>query len=294
MEKGQMRIEVNISLSDSDKLGTKVELKNINSFRAVENAIAYEIERQTKLLEKGDKVRQETRGWDDAKQKTVSQRSKEEAHDYRYFPEPDIPPFSTEIFRIENLKAELPELPKEKRLRFASEYNLSEKQAELLVGEPAFAEFFEEAISELKEKGPGASSELLFNYLTSDIRWLMNETGVSFEKIKVTPERLAHLMALIGEGKIMSRQAKDILRRMMETGEDPENILEAEGLHTVSDQNELAKIVKEVLEENPAAVSDYKKGKEASLQFMIGMAMKKLRGRGNPGILKELFAKELA
>jgi aspartyl-tRNA(Asn)/glutamyl-tRNA(Gln) amidotransferase subunit B len=270
-------------------LGTKIELKNINSFKALGSAIEYELKRQREALENGEKVVQETRGWDENKQRSVSQRSKEEAHDYRYFPEPDLPPFETSVFNVEELTRSLPELPEKKRERFAREYGLSEKQAESLVAEPILAEYFEEGISELTERNPKASPQNLFNYLTSDLKGLVNETGADLRDSKVNPEHLAHLVALIDEGKIMSRQAKEILRKMFETGEDPEEILNAEGLHTISGAEELEKVVQEVLEENPAAVADYKKGKAASLQFLIGKAMGKLKGKGDPSALKEVF-----
>jgi aspartyl-tRNA(Asn)/glutamyl-tRNA(Gln) amidotransferase subunit B len=305
MEKGQMRIEANVSLGEiingKLEMGTKVEIKNINSFKAVGAAIAYEIERQKELLEKGEAVKHETRGWDDAKQKTFSQRSKEEAHDYRYFPEPDLPPFEpAESFDIEKLKASLPELPAQKLERFQKEFGLAEKQAALLIENKRLADFFEEAVSELEardemegEKTTKSGQEILFNYLTSDLLGLMNEAGIGFNEIRVNPERLAHLVDLIADGKIMSRQAKDILRKMFETGEDPENILTQEGLHTVSDEAELLNAVREVLAENPAAIADYKKGKVQSLQFLIGKAMAKLRSRGNPEHLRQIFLKQL-
>ncbi len=327
MEKGQMRLEANVSLREtadergpdaegrgqeinnmenvqrqsassqrkSATLGTKVEVKNINSFKALEAAIAYEIKRQEELLEKGEKIKQETRGWDDIKQRTVSQRSKEEAHDYRYFPDPDLPPFETSVFDIEKLKYELPELPNTKRERFSREYGLDEKQTENLIGAPALASFFEEAVSELGEleSGKKESVVLLYNYLTSDLVGLTKESGDDFENLRLTPEHLAHLVALIDQSKIASRQAKDILRKMVQTGADPEDILEDEGLHTVKDEGELKRVILEVLSENEQAVADYKKGKTASLQFLIGKAMAKLRGRGEPETLRALFSENL-
>jgi len=308
LERGQMRFDLNISVSDTDALGAKVEVKNLNSFAALRGAIEYEIKRQTEILESGEKITQETRGWDDAKEISVSQRSKEEAHDYRYFPEPDLPPIETSIFDIEKMRAELPELPAQKRERFQKEFRLSEKQADLLVQDKPIGDFFEAAVSELalretsgqaEQENPElslpkkSSEELLFNYLTSDLAGLMGETGISFGELKISPERLAHLVDLIASSKIMSRQAKDILRKMFETGDDPEYILNVEGLHTVSDEGELAHVIQEIIAENPAAVADYRKGKTASMQFLIGKAMGKLKGRGNPEALKEIFKKTL-
>jgi len=298
LERGQMRADANVSISsDPEKLGTRAEIKNLNSFRAVADAITYEITRQAGILEQGEKVHQETRGWDEAKKKTVSQRSKEEAHDYRYFPEPDLSPFApAEIFDLEDMRRHLPELPRAKQARFEKEFGLSEKQAGMLVETKELAEFFEEALSELAERDKGQatgdkmkSEHLLFNYLTSDLVGLLNESGSTIQDSRVNPEHLAHLVDLIADGKIMSRQAKDILEKMVTTGEDPEDIMKNEGLETVSDESELDAAVKIVLEENPAAVADYKKGKTASMQFLIGKAMTKLNGRGNPERLREIL-----
>jgi aspartyl-tRNA(Asn)/glutamyl-tRNA(Gln) amidotransferase subunit B len=289
MEKGQMRVEANISLD----MGTKVEVKNLNSFRAVGDAIEYETKRQRELLEKAEKIVQETRGWDEARRRTVHQRLKEEAHDYRYFPEPDIPPFESAAFGVEEIRRTMPELPSAKRERFGREYGLSGAQADLLVSDPPAARFFEEAVSELesetKEKPIGA----LFNYLTSDLRGYMNETGTPFEELKIDPENFADLVILVAGEKIGSRQAKDILRKMCEEGGDPKEIVEREGFHTVSDAGELEKVVDEIIAANAEAVSNYKKGKTAALQFLVGQAMGKLRGRGNPDALRDIFLGKL-
>jgi aspartyl-tRNA(Asn)/glutamyl-tRNA(Gln) amidotransferase subunit B len=173
LERGQMRADANISMSPDDTLGTRAEVKNLNSFNSVFQAINYEIKRQTEILEKGEKVRQETRGWDEAKQKTVSQRSKEEAQDYRYFPEPDLPPFETSVFALDALKDSIPELPAQKRVRFHNEYGLDEKAADALVGELETANYFEEAVSEFHEDFPKGNISIIYNYLTSDLRGLM-------------------------------------------------------------------------------------------------------------------------
>jgi aspartyl-tRNA(Asn)/glutamyl-tRNA(Gln) amidotransferase subunit B len=294
MEKGEMRIEANVSLN----MGTYVELKNINSFRAVHDAVAYELKRQEEALANGETLKKETRGWDEAKQKTVSQRSKEEAHDYRYFPEPDLPPFETKTFGIEALRDSLPELPAQKRVRFAEEYGLNDRQIEILIGDPEAANFFESATSELweepresgmKETGGG----LLFNYLTSDLRGLMNQNGTAFADLKITPEHLAHLVSLLYDKKITTRQAKDMLAKMFETGADPEDIVKSENIGVVSDADEIKAAVIAVIAEHHAAVADYKKGKTASLQFLIGKAMGILKGRAKPEVLKEIFERLL-
>ncbi len=286
MEKGEMRVEVNISLN----MGTKVELKNINSFRTVESATAFEIERQSNAINKGEELRQETRGWDENKKATFSQRLKENAHDYRYFPEPDLPAFETKEFGIENLRAELPELPEAKKERFASEYNLSKTQADFLVEEKELADYFEAAISELKELTLNPEVVLLYNYLSSDLQGLLKVNGVSIGETKVTPLRLAQLVALLIDKRITSRQAKDILVKVFDTGEDPEEMIgdgavEGEGLSV---------FIKEAIAENPNAVADYKKGKLTSIQFLIGQVMKKTKGAARPDELKALLEKELS
>jgi aspartyl-tRNA(Asn)/glutamyl-tRNA(Gln) amidotransferase subunit B len=286
MEKGEMRIEANVSLN----MGTKVELKNINSFKAVHDAVAYELKRQEETLTKGEKLVQETRGWDEVKQRTVSQRSKEEAHDYRYFPEPDIPPFETAVFEPEKLRALLPELPAAKRARFAKEYGVDAVAADGLVAEKPLADYFENAVSEFKALG-GKNARLVLNYLTSDLKGLMNAVGDA--ELKVDPEHFAHLVYLIEQGKFTSRNAKDILKKIYEGGVDPSELLESGEFHAISDEGVLVEAVRAVIAENPAAVADYKKGKTASMQFLIGKAMGRLKGRGKPETLREIFEKEM-
>ena len=301
MELGQMRVEANVSLkplatSDSP-LGVKVEVKNINSFKAVHDAIEYEIKRQAELLDKGEKIHQETRGWDDVHLKTVSQRSKEEAHDYRYFPEPDLPPLDLSKFNLGDIKKEIPELPQEKRVRFVKEFNLKPEQIEILIADREMANFFEESISELEtedKENLQRETELILNYLTSDLRGVMAEQRIGFHENKLTPENFADLIELISHGKISSRTAKDLLREMAEKGGDPNILLQEKGLEQVSDETALGEVVKKIIEANPAAVADYKKGKEAALQFLVGKAIGELKGKGNPQILQKLFKETLS
>lgn len=285
MENGQMRIEVNISLSQNDKLGTKVEIKNLNSFKAVQEAINYEIKRQTENLERGEKIIQETRGWDDIKKITVSQRTKEESHDYRYFPEPDLPPLELSRFDLDNLKNKIPELPVEKSERFKKEYSLTPTQVEILIGDKELANYFEETTKELKS----GKYQIVFNYLTSDIFGLMSEKGINIKDLRVSPKQLAELMSLVIGNKISSRIAKDVLKEMFLTGRGPEQIIQEKGLSQISDEETIKKAVIEIINKNPKAVADYKKGKENALQFLVGQVMKKLKGQANPGILKKLF-----
>lgn len=293
LERGQMRADANISISPDDTLGTRAEVKNLNSFNSVFQAINYEIKRQTEILDKGEAVHQETRGWDDAKAKTTSQRSKEEAQDYRYFPEPDIPPFETKVFDLEALRDSIPELPAQKRARFVREYDLDERAADALAGELAAANYFEEAVSEFREEIPEGSITTVYNYLSSDLRGLMNQAGISFADLKVGPDHLAALAVLIHQKKITSRQAKDMLAKMFETGADPKEIMESENIG-LGDADEVEAVVLAVIAEHHAAVADYKKGKLASLQFLIGQAMAKLKGRAQPDMLREIFEKNLA
>ncbi len=303
LERGQMRADANISVSAADDgtLGTRAEVKNLNSFNAVAQAIDFEIKRQTELLEKGEKVIQETRGWDEAKQRTFSQRSKEEAQDYRYFPEPDIPPFApTKTFDVEALRGSIPELPDAKRARFMKEYGLDAKRANVLVNEIALANYFEEAMSELsedisKEKDEAAflgASGTTYAYITSDLRGLMNQSGTGFADLKVAPAAMAQLAALIQKDAITSRVAKDLLAQMFATGALPEELMKQSDVGIV-ESDEVAAVVIAVIAEHAAAVADYKKGKTASLQFLIGQAMRRLRGRARPDTLKELFEKYL-
>ncbi len=303
MDKGQMRVEVNISLAkEGQPLGTKVEVKNINSFKAVEGAIAFEIKRQTEALTNGTPLVQETRGWDDIKRVTVSQRSKESAKDYRYFPEPDLPPFETAAFGLEDIKARLPELPEGKRIRLAGEYGLSREQASMLVEEPVLARFYEEAASELAEResedkdgkaSRARAQQLLFNYLTSDLRGIMTAQKTGFKDLSITPENFAELIDMVADQEITSRQAKNVLVIMFADGGDPSTIIRERGLGTISDTGEIELAVRDVIGANPQAVADYRKGKENSVKFLMGQAMRQLQGRGEPKVLEEVIVKVL-
>jgi len=292
MEKGQMRVEANISISKDGEMGTKVEVKNINSFKAAHDAIEYELKRQEEVLESGGKITQETRGWDEAHQKTVSQRTKEEAHDYRYFPEPDLPPMDIGKFDLRRLKEEIPELPREKRLRFAKEYSLTPEQAEILVTDREAAKFFEESASEYAADEGAPNYQLLFNYFTTDLRGVMVKAGLTFADLKITQENFADLVVMADKKEISSRTAKDILAKMVETGLDPRAIVKTEGLTQVSDEGRLKEIAQRIIVENPKPVEDYKKGKTPALQALVGKAMGQLRGSGNPEVLQKIF-KEL-
>jgi len=300
MEKGEMRCEVNVSIrpnKNSGELGVKVEIKNLNSFRAVERAINYEIERQTKILKLGEKVIQETRGWDDIRGVTVSQREKEYAQDYRYFPEPDLPPLHFEEEEIERIRAEIPELPQQKRERFKREYNLDEKSIEVFVRNKDLGEYFEKIISELP---PRISKEklqklikLATNYLITDLQGLLKGASASGEDFLITPENFAQFITLIADGKISSKIAKIVLEEMFKTGADPSHIIEEKGLSLITDEKEVEKIVQKIISENQKAVEDFKKGKETALQFLIGQVMAKTKGKANPEIAKNTLTRIL-
>ncbi|MDD5696902.1 MAG: Asp-tRNA(Asn)/Glu-tRNA(Gln) amidotransferase subunit GatB [Candidatus Pacebacteria bacterium] len=299
MEKGQMRCEVNISLSKDENLGTKVEIKNLNSFKTLEKSIECEIKRQSELLSRGEKVIQETRGWDDDKGITVSQREKESAHEYRYFPEPDLPPLTITEEKINLIKSHMPELPEDKRKRFEEEYCLEDP--EIFVRDPALGEYFEKAVSEAycwaEDKGCNRDkkeiSRICANYLATDLQYLLkNEPEAVIEK-KITPENFGEFVCLIAEGKISSKIAKIILEEMYNTGKDPSHIIEDRGLVEIRDEGEIEKIVKEVIKENEKAVEDYKKGKENSFTFLVGQVMAKSKGKANPQKAGEMLKKEL-
>jgi len=291
MEKGQMRIEANISVAASNVLGTKVEVKNLNSFKSVEKAIDYEIARQIEVLEKGGKVVQETRGWDENKQITFSQRLKESSHDYRYFPEPDLPKlFLSEMpeFSVEALRASLPELPWERRQHFTGVFGLKSEDAEVFVQSHKLAEFFR-AVAEgvdLTLETAKAYLQTAANYLTTD---LLGLAPTPEELILPEPQAYAELIKMVSEREISSRVAKDILAEMLATGREPRAIAQEKNLFQVHDEDAISLIVDEVMTKNQSVFAEFKGGKEKSLQFLIGQAMKLSQGSANPEILKKLF-----
>jgi aspartyl-tRNA(Asn)/glutamyl-tRNA(Gln) amidotransferase subunit B len=285
LEKGEMRIEANISVSnDPEKLGTKVEVKNINSFRSVERAIAYEIARQTKLIQGGEKVLQETRGWNEVKQETFSQRLKEGSADYRYFPEPDLPKLVlSEVaeFSPEVLRSSLPELPSERRTRYAAMFRLKKSDIDFLAS-PERSVFFDAIAGELENDAELVA--LGANYFISD---LAGEAGA------IEPASFAKLIRMIRAAELSSRGAKDVLTVMRDQGGDPRAIAKKKGVLQVHDTEALRQAVLGVIEAHASVVADYKAGKEAALQFLVGQAMKVTKGSGNPALLHDLFVEEL-
>jgi aspartyl-tRNA(Asn)/glutamyl-tRNA(Gln) amidotransferase subunit B len=304
MEKGMMRCEVNLSLykKGEDKMsGIKVEVKNINSFKFVEKAIAYEVERQTELLNSGKKVIQETRGYDSNRGTTVSQRVKESAHDYRYFPEPDIPPFKFTQEYVEEMRRKLPELPDQKAGRFHKEYELPADDVAILVSDKHLAEYFEEVVSELKEKVESDEFELnekkavklASNYMIVEIRKHLAEHNHSIADLKITPENYAELICIVGSGKINSSAAQTVLAEMYKTGGDPSQIIDSKNLGQMDDDGELEKIIDEVVKNNEKSVADYRAGKENALKFLVGKVMSETKGKANPGLAARLLAEKI-
>jgi len=297
MEKGQMRCEVNISLkSPRAKLGTKVEIKNLNSFRTVEKSINYEIKRQTDLLDSGEKIVQETRGWDEGKQKTFSQRTKEEAQDYRYFPEPDLPPLGKLSSIVGQFSEGIPELPQAKRERFLEEYKLPQSDINILVTSKGLADYFEQVASELQTwlkiksiDDPQPLIKLTANYFLTELLKLLTLNKIDIKDCQISPENFAEFITLIHQKEISSSAAQTVLKEMFDTGIDPSHIVETKELKQVSDEGALTEIVKKVIKDNPKAIKDYQSGKEKALKFLVGKAMAVSRGQANPEVVEKLL-----
>ncbi|MEK7134495.1 MAG: Asp-tRNA(Asn)/Glu-tRNA(Gln) amidotransferase subunit GatB [Patescibacteria group bacterium] len=290
MEKGEMRVEANISVAPegSDSFGIKVEVKNLNSFRVVAKAIEYEVARQTKVLERGEKLVQETRGWDEAKQSTFSQRMKESSHDYRYFPDPDLPKLRlSEIAEFQNIS--LPELPTEKRERYAHDYGIKSEDIESFITDEALGAFFEGVATALKDR---ALVVLASNYTTSDLLGMRANGADIFTHL--APASFSALIQMVASGEISSRGAKDILKILVEKGGDPREIAAHEGLFQKSDAGELKAIAEKIIAENEKVVAEYKAGKTASLQFLVGQGMRASRGSANPEMLRKTFIELLS
>ncbi|MCK5081133.1 MAG: Asp-tRNA(Asn)/Glu-tRNA(Gln) amidotransferase subunit GatB, partial [Candidatus Moranbacteria bacterium] len=307
MEKGQMRCEANVSLykEGQDKLsGTKVELKNINSFKAIEKGIEYEIKRQTKVLDDGRKLVQETRGWSDKKGKTFSQRTKENSDDYRYFPEPDILPIKFTKEEIERVKYSLPELPRERSDRFVRQMGLTEQNAEILVDYKEMANYFEQICSELDDWVKATDNEvseeqqqklykLAANYLLTETQKQLFEQRLDIEDIKITPENFAELIKIVYKGEINSSTAQAVLKEMFEKGSDPSHVIDENGLAQTSDQGELEAVAEKVIVENPDSVEDYQKGKSNAVMFLMGRMMKATGGKANPQVAIKILRDKL-
>jgi aspartyl-tRNA(Asn)/glutamyl-tRNA(Gln) amidotransferase subunit B len=298
MEDGNFRCEPNISLRrrGATEFGSKVELKNLNSFRAALRGMEFEVERQRQILDAGGRVAQETRGWREETGETVSQRSKEFAHDYRYFPEPDLPPLTVSRELVDELRRRLPELPDARKARFVASFGLSDYEAGLLTESRAKADFFEAALAELTAAAPDqvqARAKRLSNWLLGDLSRLLNESGIEIDAARVTPGHLAKLVQLIEAGRVSGTAAKEVLEAVFDSGSDPESVVQERGLASLEDVDEVAAAVREAVAANPRAVADYRAGKEAALKALFGPVMRATRGRASPAVIEELLRAEL-
>jgi len=286
MEKGQLRCDVNISLrpKGEEKFGTKVEIKNLNSFRFVQKAIEYEIERQAKVLSKGGEIVQETRLFDPTSGKTFTMRTKEEAHDYRYFPDPDLIPVRITTAYIEEIRQSLPELPDEKEKRFISQFKLTEYDADVLVADKDRALFFEKSV-EVYNKNPKA----IANWIINELLGKLNEAGIDITESPVKPEHIAELVELIDSGTISTKIAKEVFEEVFKTSKSPKQIVEEKGLKQVSDEGEIRKIVEEVLSKHPAEVEKFKAGNQKLMGFFVGQVMKATKGKANPKLVNKIL-----
>ena len=297
MEEGSFRCDANISIrpEGSDKLLAKVEVKNMNSFRAVFRAMEYEAQRQRKAIEEGIRLVQETRGWVEEEGKTVSQRSKEYAHDYRYFSEPDLPPLFVSRKWVEEVKAQLPELPEARRDRFVSEFGLPLYDANLLTSSKAMADYFEACLKTDKPEGLPLTNraKMTSNWLLGEFSRLLNATNTEISQAKVSPEQFCRLLDLINKGSLSGPAAKQVWEEMFNTGKPASEVISEKGLSQISDSSELEKMAEKIITENPQAVTDFKAGKETALKFLVGQLMKATRGRANPQMANQLLKNKL-
>ncbi|MGB9879744.1 MAG: Asp-tRNA(Asn)/Glu-tRNA(Gln) amidotransferase subunit GatB, partial [Anaerolineae bacterium] len=294
MEEGAMRFEANVSLHPvgTAELGTRIEIKNLNSFRALLRSLEYEISRQEQVLCHGGEIHRETRGWDDERGVTFVQRSKEFADDYRYFPEPDLPPLEVSREWVEEIRARMPQLPDERYCRFTSEYGLSAYDAGLLTDDRPIADYFEQAVAIAKAKG--IQPKAIANWITSELFRLLRATGVEPTAIRVPPAQLVELIALLHENRITMTSAKHVLEVMFHTGKPAQDIVAEEGLLQIADADQIAPIVEEVIRANPEAVAQYKRGKETVLRFLVGQVMRATKGKADPNVTAELIRKKLS
>jgi len=276
------------------ELGVKTEIKNMNSFRSVERALEYEAQRQIAMLRAGETIHQETRGWVETKGITTSQRSKEEAHDYRYFPEPDLPPLLISRTWVDELRASLPELPDARRQRYRSEFGLSAQDANVLTEDKSLGDYFEQVMAASTASDRKARAKAASNWLLSEVVRLLKANAISIHTCALTPAALANLLDLLDRERITGRQAKEILDEAFASGEMPEAIVERKGIKPpISDQGELEKIIEEVIANNPKAANDYRSGKINALQSLVGQVMKQTRGQARPDSVQQLLKSKL-
>ncbi len=289
MEEGNLRCDANVSVRPvgTADFGVKTEVKNMNSFRHVQRALEYEILRQIRVLESGHKVVQETRLWDAEQEITLPMRGKEEAHDYRYFPEPDLVPVEISPAWVEEIGRSLPELPMERRRRFVQAYGLPEYDAAVLTGSKALANYFEECAQRHRD------AKVVSNWIMSELLGYLNREGKDITASPVGPPQLAALLKLIEDGVISGKIAKAVFEEMYQTGKDPEIIVQEKGLVQISDRDELSRVIEQVMEENPGPVSDFRAGKEKAITALVGAAMRKTKGKANPQVVNDLLREKL-
>jgi aspartyl-tRNA(Asn)/glutamyl-tRNA(Gln) amidotransferase subunit B len=288
MEKGNLRADVNVSVrKKGDELGTRCEIKNVNSIKFIQQAIEFEAKRQVDLIEKGEKVIQETRLFDPSNFETRSMRSKEESHDYRYFPDPDLPPLVLNEEDIEKLRLKLPELPDQKKLRFIEEFRISAYDAEILVTEKYVADFFEQIVK-------GRDPKIVISWLTVELFSYLKKKNISLEESKIDPKKISSLIDLIISNKISNRQAKEIFDEYLETDINADTFIEKKGLVQISNESEIEDLVEKVLKENPKMLEQFKSGKEKLFGFFVGQAMKLSNGKANPKMVNETLKRKLS
>ena len=289
MQEGSLRADVNVSVrkKEDTKLGTRTEMKNMNSFRSIVRAVEYEVERQIDVIEDGGKIEQETLRWDDVSGKTFSMRDKEDAEDYRYFPDPDLVAIKLSDEYIENIKNSLPELPESRKQRYLEEYHLSEKDAKLITSSKYLSDLFEDTIKVCN------NPKAVNNWIISDISRILNETETDPIEIPFDSNQLGKLIILIDKGTISSSIAKKVLAELFENPRDPEEIIKEKGWVQISDEGAIKEVVLKVIEENPQSVADYKGGKDKALGFLVGQAMKATKGKANPQMLNKMFIEQI-
>ena len=289
MQEGSLRADVNVSVrkKGAKEFGTRTEMKNMNSFRSIVRAIDYEAQRQIEVLEDGGKIDQETLRWDDVSGRTFSMRDKEDAQDYRYFPEPDLVAIRLSEEYIQAIKESLPELPESRKERYLTQYQLSQKDAKMLTNSKYMSDLFEKALEIC------GNAKAVANWLLSDVSRILNEKEMEPDQIPFTAEQLAKMIMLIEKGTISSAIGKKVLEELFENPKDPEEIVKEKGWIQISDEGAIKEVVMKILENNPQSISDYKAGKDRALGFLVGQAMKETKGKANPQMLNKMFLEEL-
>jgi len=289
MEEGSLRCDANVSIRTwgQKELGTRTEIKNLNSFRALEKAIDYEVARQIDAIEDGEKIVQETRTWDEENQVTRSMRSKEEAHDYRYFPEPDLPPIRISREWVEEIRNSLPELPDQAQKRLVGEHNLSEYDASIITLSPEYLAFFDECVNIYHD------AKSVTNWMMGELNKLLNQNNMEISDCKIKPDGMAKILQLIDDGIISGKMAKAVFEEMFNTGKTPELVIEEKGLVQISDEETLSKIIDDIIKNNPGVVEDYKSGKKKAVGFFVGQVMKVTKGQANPAVVNKILIEHL-